>query len=83
MLNWLIEFYFGIVCLATQIDYQKNTHRVMHTIQNKKSMCVMPIGILKETETLSKTPYIAKTAQFPCILATKLFSFSCCFFKTT
>lgn len=39
MLNRLIEFYFSIVCLATQTDYQKNT-RVMHTIQNK-NQCVL------------------------------------------
>ena len=48
MLNWEFEIYWDIFYLATRIDFQMNTHCVIHTIQNKQQ------NLLHEWEFINK-----------------------------
>lgn len=62
MLNCAFEVYRDIFYSATQIDYEVNTHHVIHTIQNKHQCLLCEWGFK------TKQKFLAKMAYFACVL---------------
>lgn len=69
MLNCAFEVYRDIFYSATQIDYEVNTHHVIHTIQNKHQCLLCEWGFK------TKQKFLAKTAYFACVLLPSCLAF--------